>query len=143
MGRDTMNRTPALIASAAIAAFTILAACSSSPPQMTVHGTVEVAVHSIDGFFSAYQQITDHEAQVTITNPSGTVIAVTTADNGTVKQAPTNPDADEETVGFTVKVPEGLSSYGISVSGVPGTVRFSQAQMRQGPALCVGDACSG
>jgi hypothetical protein len=142
MGRETMNRTPALIASAAIAAFMILAACSSSPQQMTVHGTVEVAVQSFDEF-SAYQQITDDDAQVTITNPSGTVIAVTTADNGNVNQAPTGPDDETETVGFTVKVPEGLSFYGISVSGAPGTVQFSQAQMRQGPALCVGDACSG
>ena len=48
-----------------------------------------------------------------------------------------------ETVGFAAKVPGGLSFYEISVSGIPGTIHFTQAQMKAGPALCAGDACSG
>jgi hypothetical protein len=119
-----------------------LAACSSSPGDMTVHGTVEIAVTSYDEF-SEYQQIYSGDAQVTITNPSGTVIAVAPADGSNVKQGPSLAEDMTLTWGFTAKVPEGLSFYGISVSGAPGKVQFTQAQMKQGPAVCVGDACSG
>ena len=52
-----MNRTPALIAFAVIAAAAV-AGCSSSPPDMTVKGTVEVAVQDYSDF-SAYPQITN------------------------------------------------------------------------------------
>jgi hypothetical protein len=70
------------------------------------------------------------------------VIAVTTADNGNVRQGPSVSGDLTLTTGFTVKVPEGLSFYGISVSGVSGTIHYTEAQMKAGPALCVGDACS-
>jgi hypothetical protein len=134
-----IRRAPALIAFAILGAVT---ACSSAPQDFTVNGTVEVAVQSYDEFQQDYPQITNDTAQVTITDPSGKVIAVTTADNGNVHQGPSAPGDLTLTTGFTVKVPEGLSFYGISVSGVSGTIHFTEAQMKAGPALCVGDACS-
>lgn len=120
--------------------FLALAACSSPPPQMTVNGTVEIAVQSYDEF-QDYSQIENDTAQVTVTDPTGKVIAVTTADNGNVKQGPSLPEDMTLTAGFTVKVPEDLSFYGISVTGVSGTIHYTQSQMQQGPSLCVGDAC--
>ncbi len=109
---------------------------------MTVKGTVEVAVQDYSDF-SAHPQITNDSAQVTVTDPSGKVIGVATADNGNVNQGPSAAGDMTETVGFSVKVPEEQSFYGISVSGIPGTIHFTQAQMKAGPALCAGDACSG
>lgn len=138
-----MRCTPVLIAISAAVALTVTACSSSPPPQMTVNGTVEVAVTDYSEFQADYPQITNDTAQVTVTNPSGTVIAVTTADNGNVAQGPSEPDDMTLTTGFTVKVPEGLSFYGITASGVNGTLHYTQQQMQQGPALCVGDACSG
>ena len=135
-----MRRVASFIAAGAAAI--VLTACSGTPRDMTVNGTVEVAVQDYSEFAS-YPQITNDTAQVTVTDPSGKVIAVTTADNGDVNQGPSAPGDMTETVGLTAKVPEGLSFYGISVSGIPGTVHFTQAQMKAGPALCAGDACGG
>jgi hypothetical protein len=109
---------------------------------MTVHGAVELAVQTL-AENQDYPQIVQGDAQVTVTNPSGTVIAVTTADGSNVPQGPAVLGDETLTWGFTVKVPEGLSFYGISVSGVDGTIHFTEAQMKQGPAVCVGDACGG
>ena len=83
-----MRCTLALIAISAAVALTVTACSSSPPPQMTVNGTVEVAVTDYSEFQADYPQITNDTAQVTVTNPSGTVIAVTTADNGNVAQGP-------------------------------------------------------
>ena len=99
-----MNRAPTLIALAVIVA--AAAGCSSSPPDMTVKGTVEVVVQDYSDF-SAYPQITNDSAQVTVTDPSGKVIGVATADNGNVNQGPLVEGDMTETVGFSVKVPEG------------------------------------
>jgi hypothetical protein len=66
---------------------------------------------------------------------------VTTADN--VSQRPSEPEVMTLTAGYAAKVPEGLSGYSNTVSGVSGTLHFTQAQMKAGPALCVGDACGG
>jgi len=109
---------------------------------MTVNGTVEIAVQSFTET-QDYPQIINDTAQVTVTDPTGMVIAVTTADNGNVPQGPAVLGDETLTVGFTVKVPEGLSFYGISVSGISGTIHFTEAQMKAGPALCAGDACNG
>jgi len=106
---------------------------------MTVHGTLEIAVQDYSEFQADYPAATNGNAQVTITDPSGKVIAVTTADDGNVNQA-----AQSETLtwGWTAKVPEGLSYYGISVTGgTGGPVQFTQQQMKAGPGVCVGDAC--
>jgi hypothetical protein len=138
--RSSRIRAVAVLAGLLAAPF-LVTACSSPPQYMTVNGTVEVAVQSFDEF-AQYPQINDDDAQVTITDPSGKVIAVTTANNGNVNQGPSAIGDETETVGFTVKVPKGLSFYGISVSGISGTVHFTQAQMQAGPALCAGDACS-
>jgi hypothetical protein len=125
-----------------ILAAAALTGCSSAPPDMTVNGTVEIAVQSFTET-QDYPQIINDTAQVTVTDPTGKVISVTTADNGNVPQGPAVLGDETLTVGFTVKVPEGESFYGISVSGISGTVHFTEAQMKAGPALCVGDECSG
>lgn len=122
----------------AIAAVTV-AACSSPPPDMTVHGTLEIAVQDYTEFRTVYSQAYQGNAQVTITGPSGTVIAVAAADNGNVNQ----PSGYEVIAwGWTATIPEGLPFYGVSVSGIPGKpVQFTQAQMKAGPGVCAGDAC--
>lgn len=133
----------ALILAAALA-LTAAAGCSSPPPDMTVNGTLEIALYQSDGTGGgAYPQAWQGEAQVTVTDPSGKVIGVTTADGQNSPQQ--TPTADDQylTYGWTVKVPEGESFYGLTVSGVSGTLHFTQAQMKAGPALCVGDACGG
>lgn len=124
----------------AIAAITVIPGCSSSPPDMTVHGTLEVAVQSYDEFRANYPAATNGNAQVTITDPSGKVIAVTTANDGNANQS---SQSETLTWGWTAKVPEGLSFYGISAQEGSGTLHFTQAQMQKGPGLCIGDGCSG
>ncbi len=121
-----LKYAPALLA-LAIA----VTACSSAPQQMTVNGTVIVP----DDVLGATSPVSDG-SQVTITDPSGKVIGFTTL-NGNAPQGATLT----LTYGFTVKVPEGESSYGITVNGLSGTERYTQQQMQQGPALCSGDAC--
>ena len=126
-----------------VAAVLATASCSSAPQDFTVHGTVEVAVQSYDEFQQDYPWIMSDTGQVTITDPSGKVIAVATADNGNVNQGPSQPGDMTLTSGFTVKVPSGLSFYGISVTGGQGApVQFTEAQMKAGPGICVGDACN-
>jgi hypothetical protein len=126
------RRSAASFAIASLAASLTLASCSSAPQEMTVNGTV--AVEDIVGQAPAV----DTGSQVTVTDPSGKVIAFTTL-NGNAKQGA----LFTLTFGFTVKVPEGESSYGITVSGLTGTTQFTQAQMQQGPAICAGNACNG
>jgi hypothetical protein len=117
----------------------LLAACgSTTPPDMTVHGTLEIAVQDYSEFQQYYAQAYRGNAQVTITDPSGKVIAVTTADDGNAAQS---SQTETLTWGWTAKVPEGLSFYGISVTGGNGKVQFTEQQMRQGPGVCIGDAC--
>ncbi len=83
-------------------------------------------------------------AQVTITDPSGKVLAVAPLDNGNVNQPPVSASGGLDiNIGWTAKVPEGLSNYGVSVSGISGTIHLTEQQMKAGPAVCVGDACSG
>ena len=128
---------PALLLAAALAA--ALSACSSAPPDMTVHGTLEVAVQDFSEFQADYPAATNGSAQVTITDPSGKVVAVTTADGQNVSQS---SQSETLTWGWTAKVPEGLSYYGVSVTGGGGgPVQFTQAQMKAGPGVCIGDAC--
>ena len=105
---------------------------SSAPQQMTVNGTVVVPDNPADGDTSSVGEGT----QVTVTDPSGKVIAFTVLNDNAPQGA-----TFTLTYGFTVKVPEGESSYGIAVSGLTGTERYTQQQMQQGPALCSGDAC--
>jgi hypothetical protein len=119
-----------------------LSSCSSAPAQMTVNGTLEVAVQTLDELQNSYPAAVNGTAQVTITDPSGSVIAVTTASGPNVGQ--TAPSASQLTMtwGWTAKVPEGLSFYGVSVTGGAGKpVQFTGAQMKAGPGVCLGDAC--
>jgi hypothetical protein len=137
-------RSSRVRAAAALAGFlAVLAACSSTPQDMTVHGTLEIAVQDYSEFQTTYLQAYTGHAQVTITDPSGKVIAVTTANDGNANQLPAS--AGETLVwGWTAKVPEGQSFYGISVSGVNSApVQFTQEQMKAGPGVCIGDNCGG
>ena len=143
------SRRPALILIAALFTLTATAGCSSTPAQMTVHGTVELATQQFSeiqpgqpGYDPAWYQVDQGNAQVTITDPSGKVLAAVPLNDGNVNQPP-SPAAGGLAIsqGFTAKVPEGESFYGISVSGISGTIHFTEQQMKQGPALCVGDAC--
>ncbi len=127
-----MKRKIIMTAILAPAAALGIAACSSAPAMMTVHGTEQEDDNPVAGTTPPAQE----GAQVTVTDPSGKVIAVT-ALNGDAPQGP----AFTLTYGFTVKVPEGLSFYGISVNGLNGTEHYTQKQMQQGPALCAGNAC--
>lgn len=124
------RRAASLFLAAALTA-ALTAACSSTPPDMTVHGTV--VVDDIVGQPPAV----DTGSQVTVYDPSGKVIGFTTL-NGNATQGALYT----LTFGFTVTVPEGESSYGITVSGLQGTREFSQAQMQAGPMLCAGQACN-
>lgn len=146
-----MTRRPvsaALLLAAALAV-TFTAGCASTAPDMTVHGTVELATQQFSeiqpgqvDYNDAYYQVDQDNAQVTITDPSGKVLAAVPLDDGNVNQPPLSATGGLAiNIGFTAKVPEGESSYGISVSGVNGTIRFTEQQMKAGPALCVGDAC--
>jgi hypothetical protein len=117
---------------AAIFLATALSSCSSPPAQMTVNGTVIVPDNPVSGDTSTVSD----SSQVTVTDPAGKVIGFTTLD-GNAPQGATFT----LTYGFTLKVPEGEASYGIAVSGLTGVTRFTQAQMKAGPALCGGDAC--
>ena len=123
-------------AAASFAAAALLAAalssCSSTPATMTVHGTVTVPDNPAAGEPSPVSDT----SQVTVTDPSGKVLAFTTLD-GDAPQGRTFT----LTYGFTVKVPEGESSYGVHVAGLDGTTQFTQAKMKAGPAVCAGTAC--
>ena len=126
--------TARLLLLAAVFSALLLAACgSSTPSDMTVHGTVVVSDNPAGG----QPAPVDVGSQVTVTDPSGKAIGFTSLD-GNAPQGATFT----LTFGFTVKVPEGESSYGITVSGLTGTTRFTQAQMQQGPSICAGAACS-
>ena len=116
---------------ASIASIFLAAACSSAPAQMTVHGTVVVP----DNVLGAAVPVQDG-SEVTVTDPSGKVIGFTTLD-GNVPQGGT----DQLIYGFTVRVPEGEPSYGITVNGLTGITQFTQKQMSRGPAICSGDVC--
>jgi large exoprotein involved in heme utilization and adhesion len=142
-------RPAAAFAAASILAAALSACAGTRPPDMTVHGIVELATRQFseiqpggDGFNPSYYQVDQGNAQVTVTDPSGKVLAVASLDNGNVNQPPLGaPGGLDINTGFTVKVPQGESFYGVSVSGVSGTIHFTQAQMKAGPSLCAGDAC--
>ena len=129
-----------LVLTASLAAGAVLGGCGGNPGTITVRGTVEIAVQDFSEF-QGYPAVFAGNGQVTITDPSGKVLAVAPADDGNVSQGPRTAGDLTSTWGFTAQVPAGEASYGISVTGVPGTVRYSEAQMRKGPALCMGDAC--
>jgi hypothetical protein len=115
----------------AIALTVTLSSCSSTPAQMTVHGIVRVVDNEpIDPL------PVNSGTQVTITDPSGKVIGVASLGNSD-SQGPTGT----LTFGYTVKVPEGDSYYGVRVSGLSGTTQFTEAQMQKGPAICGTGAC--
>ena len=127
-------KRPATLITLLVAASLALtsAACSSAPAQMTVKGTVVVEDNPAAGITPPV----DVGSQVTVTDPAGKVIGFTSL----------NGDADQGatftlTFGFTVKVPEGESSYGIQVAGLTGTTRYTEAEMKKGPAICAGGAC--
>lgn len=87
-----------------------LAACSSTPSMIRVHGTFGV------GFFSAGRctDLSMEGAQVTITDASGTVLATATLP---LKPAPATVDgARVDEFGYSAMVPP-EARYGIAVLG--------------------------
>ena len=124
-----MKHAFGLIASAA--AIALLGACSSTPPPMTVHGTVRVVDNE------PFDPLpVNFGTQVTVTDPSGKIIGV-----GHLGNSDTQGPIGTLTFGYTVKVPEGEPTYGIHVDGLQGTTQFTEGQMKSGPAVCAGTAC--
>lgn len=122
-------------AAASFAAAALLAAalssCSGTPATMTVHGIVRVVDNEpIDPL-----PVNDG-TQVTVTDPSGKIIGV-----GHLGNSDDQGPIGTLTFGYTVKVPEGESTYGVQVSGLSGTTQFTEGQMKAGPAVCAGTAC--
>ncbi|HEX6499289.1 MAG TPA: hypothetical protein VF054_09700 [Micromonosporaceae bacterium] len=77
----------------------------------------------------AYSDIVEG-AQVVVADPAGTVLATGHLSRGTLFGASCM-------FTFTVTVPTGRSSYGVSVAGQRGT-RFTQAEMRRGVQVSLG-----
>jgi hypothetical protein len=134
MANRSVRAALVLLPVAAALASLLLAGCSSGPPPtFTVNGTVVVS----DNPAAGENAPVDTGSQVTVTDASGKIIAFTTL-NGNAAQGALYT----LTFGFTVKVPEGESSYGIHVDGLTGTTQFTEAQMKAGPSLCAGAACN-
>jgi hypothetical protein len=122
-----MRKIPIIAGVVAAAALTLTACGSSAPPTFTSKGSIELYSESgpvgdpLDG------------AQVLILDPSGKIITaapLTFSYSGTGLVSGTF-------YSFTVKVPTGLSEYGIQVpnQGPASIVWETEAQMRSGPAL--------
>ena len=145
-----MNRAPALIAAAIVAA--VLAGCSSGPPPVKSHGTITLMANPLGGdpVSEAYPDVTDG-SQVIITDSSGKVIGT-----GTL-----SPDIGQESVlrqmtaaslkvdadllapdivvyQFAVTVPGGLDRYGVKVGQNRGTIYETAKEMKNGPSLTLG-----
>lgn len=70
-------RRQTVVVAGFLAGAVVLGACSSSPPPVTAHGTLAVYAPLGNNTQDAYPDITSG-AQVTVTNPSGTVIGTGT-----------------------------------------------------------------
>ncbi len=110
----------------------LFAAGTFRQTMITVHGTEQVVVTSFDGMSitAAFPDITGG-SRVTVVDPAGEVI-------GTGLLSPSDPSSwgpQDAVYAFTVTVPAGEPSYGIEVGRNRGTVWFTEAQLRQGPAL--------
>jgi hypothetical protein len=125
-------RTITVIAGLALT-IAALAACSATPAPIRVRGTMQVQENCNSATLD-YPDIAAGD-QVVITSPSGKVIATTslgsqdavaTGDNG----------AGECDYPFTARITEDQPRYGIAIgNNNRGTVWFSRAEMRKGPAL--------
>jgi Protein of unknown function (DUF2510) len=119
-----------------LAAIVIAVKVTSGPGTFTAHGTLEVAVRTLDGNTPSqtYPDISDG-GQVTVIDSDHNVIGT-----GALSETGTGGlDSDDYT--FTTKVPGGEQRYGIQIGNNRGTVWYSQQQMRRGPELCLGDGC--
>ncbi len=112
-----------------------LAGCPS-PKTITTLGVQTVEVTGISPS-DAYPDIHDG-TQVTVIDSKGVVIG-----DGILTEIASSR-LDEEDFVFKVTVPAGLPRYGIQVGSTNrhGTVWFSEKEMREGPGLCIGDACN-
>lgn len=139
-GRRRWLRLPVLIAAAGVvvvlAAGAVLAATTGtfSKGHLTVHGTEQVVVTSFDGMSTerAFPDITSG-TPVTVVDPAGTVI-------GSASLAASDPSSwgpQDAVYAFVVTVPAGERRYGIEIGRNRGTTWFTEAQLRQGPALSV------
>lgn len=131
------HRKPLLFAGLGLAGVLLVAAGllargAFPAPMITVHGTEQLTVSSLDGMSvtGAFRDITGG-TPVTVVNGSGAVIA-----RGALAASdPSSWGSQDAVYAFTVSVPAGESRYGIQIGRDRGTVWFSESQMRAGPAL--------
>jgi hypothetical protein len=135
----------------------VVAACGSSAPPITAHGTLTVYNDAFSGLSmaEAYPDISDG-SQVTVTDPSGTVIGSGTLSYDKVKTLEfvlegsakypalaSTLSQDVAIYDFTVSgLPGGEARYGIKVGQNRGTIWFTPAQMKAGPGLTLGSLSS-
>ena len=146
-----MTSRPALSLLAAALALTTLtlSSCSSSPQDMTVHGTMTLypvnGVPPLEAFAGYEATLADINPSLTITaddgpgNYSGQPWNQVTADM-TLKSA----TAKRIVYTFTAQVPDDAGMYQIDAPCCDQTMQggtFTLEEMQQGPAVCAGDAC--
>jgi hypothetical protein len=118
-------------------AVVIVLAVGSSPAPITAHGQLQISGENALSASQGFPDITDG-TQVVVVNPSGTVIGTGTL---SYDQAASNDSVvgigqmeDWVTYDFSVTVPGGEPRYGVRIT-THGTVWFTQAQLKKGPAL--------
>ena len=141
-----MRRTTFLVAAVFTAlSLTALAACSTAPQDMTVHGMV--TLRPLNGIppAQAYGSCCGIVTQVNITADDGP---------GNYAGQPWNEAETDMTLKsstakvmvwtFTAQVPDDASWYQISLPCCTQTLEgqdFTLEEMQQGVALCIGDGC--
>ena len=123
--------TTAISALGAVAALLATAILLTHQGQIAVRGDMEV----LESCFSASTDYPDIAtgSQVVITDASGKVLAVTALGGMKNISMPLSGGACDYP--FAVTVPSGQSRYGVTIGHNRGTVWFTPAQMKDGPAL--------
>lgn len=125
----TLAALAAVIAAAA-AVLAVLALGGSTAKPLTVHGAMELSENCAQAAFD-YPDISSG-AQVVITDPAGKVIAVTSLG---AKDAVLTQNGGVGICRYPFMVTVGARArYGITIAQ-RGTVWFTAAEMRKGPAL--------
>ena len=142
-------KRPAVVLAALLALCVTVAACSNTPQDMTVHGTV--TLRSVNGVppadaYSGYGGVSEINLQLEITaddgygnyqgQPWNQAEAQMTLESSTAKVI---------TYTFTAQIPDDAQLYQISALCCMETVQgqdFTLQEMQQGVALCYGDGCA-
>lgn len=142
-------RAAFLLAAVFTALSLTLAACSTTPRDMTVNGTV--TLYSLNGV-PPLQAYAGYDATLADMNPGVTI----TADDGPGNYSgePWNEVTTDMTLKsatakmivytFTAQVPDDAQLYQVDALCCDQTLQggtFSLEEMQQGPAVCAGDAC--